>query len=117
MQHAVTRHMMGLSTHVLDIAAGRPAEGVTVRLEAFDGGGWRPMGSGQTDADGRITDLLGDQPLERGEYRLTFEVAPYLGPESFYPEVAVVFRVDDPGEHHHVPLLLGPYGYTTYRGS
>jgi 5-hydroxyisourate hydrolase len=108
---------MTLSTHILDIAAGHPAGGITVRLEAFDGDGWRPIGSARTDGDGRITDLLGDQTLERGEYRLTFEVGPYLGPDSFYPEVAVVFRVDDPGEHHHVPLLLGPYGYTTYRGS
>jgi len=108
---------MTLSTHILDIAAGRPGKGIVVRVEAFGGDGWRPVGAGTTDEDGRITDLLGKESLVRGEYRLTFDVGPYLGPEAFYPEVVIVFRVDDPSEHHHVPLLLGPYGYTTYRGS
>jgi len=108
---------MSLSTHVLDIAAGRPAAGIEVRLEAFDGGGWRPVTGAVTDADGRVGDLLGDETLARGEYRLIFEVEPYLGDDAFYPEVTIVFRVADAGEHHHVPLLLGPFGYTTYRGS
>lgn len=108
---------MSLSTHVLDIAEGRPASGIVVRVEAFEGDGWRPLGMGTTDGDGRIADLLGDESLRRGEYRLTFEVGPYLGPDAFYPEVAILFRVEEPSEHHHVPLLLGPYGYTTYRGS
>lgn len=108
---------MSLSTHVLDTGRGRPASGVSVRLEAFDGNGWRPMTSTTTDTDGRIGDLLGEETLVRGEYRLTFEVGPYLGDDAFYPEIAVVFRVDSPDEHHHIPLLLSPFGYSTYRGS
>ena len=106
-----------LSTHILDIAAGRPAAGVTVRVAAFEGDGWRPIGTGVTDDDGRIADLLDGDTLARGEYRLIFEVESYLGDEAFYPEVVIVFRVAEPGEHHHVPLLLGPFGYTTSRGS
>jgi 5-hydroxyisourate hydrolase len=109
--------MSHLSTHVLDTAAGRPAAGIVVRLEAFDGDGWHPVASATTDTDGRVTDLLHDAPLRRGEYRLTFEVGAYLGPEAFYPEAVVVFRVGDPEDRYHIPLLLSPYGYTTYRGS
>lgn len=96
---------MSLSTHVLDAAAGRPAAGVAVRLERRDG---TLLASGTTDADGRITGW--DSP--EGVHRLVFEVD-----TPFYPEVVVTFRVTDPGEHHHVPLLLSPYAYSTYRGS
>jgi 5-hydroxyisourate hydrolase len=108
---------MTLSTHVLDTSSGRPAAGVVVRVEAFTGDGWRPVATGTTDEHGRIGDMLGSEVLERGEYRLTFEVGGYLGPDAFYPEVAVVVRVAAPDEHHHIPLLLSPFGYTTYRGS
>jgi 5-hydroxyisourate hydrolase len=108
---------MTLSTHVLDTSSGRPAGGVVVRVEAFTGDGWRPVTTGTTDVDGRIGDLLGEETLVRGEYRLTFEVGAYLGDDAFYPEIAVVFRVDSPDEHHHIPLLLSPFGYSTYRGS
>jgi 5-hydroxyisourate hydrolase len=108
---------MTLSTHILDTSSGRPAGGVSVRLEAFDGNGWRSVSSATTDVDGRIGDLLGEETLVRGEYRLTFEVGAYLGDDAFYPEIAVVFRVDSPDEHHHIPLLLSPFGYSTYRGS
>jgi len=108
---------MTLSTHILDTASGRPASGVVVRVEAFTGDGWRPLASGTTDDNGRITELLGPEALARGEYRLTFEVGEYLGPDAFYPEVTIVFRVQDPEEHHHIPLLLNPFGFSTYRGS
>ena len=111
---------MSVTTHVLDTTSGRPASGVGVRLEARDGEGWRELGSGRTDADGRLRDLLGDGRLDPGVFRLTFATGPYFqarGVESFHPEVAVVFRIEDPAEHHHVPLLVSPFGYTTYRGS
>jgi 5-hydroxyisourate hydrolase len=78
---------------------------------------WVTVGRGVTDADGRVADLLGDEPLEAAVYRITFATGSHLGTDAFYPEVVVTFRVSEPGERHHVPLLLGPYGYTTYRGS
>lgn len=111
---------MSVTTHVLDTSSGRPASGVGVRLEMRDGEGWRELGSGRTDADGRARDLLGDGRLKPGVFRLTFATGDYFrarGVESFHPEVAVVFRVENPTEHHHVPVLLSPFGYTTYRGS
>lgn len=110
-----------ITTHVLDTARGRPAEGVDVELEIAEGDGWRFLAGRRTDADGRILDLLPAPPgLEPGTYRLTFAVGAYeegLGGEAFYPFVPVVFRVVDPGQHYHVPLLLSPFGYSTYRGS
>jgi 5-hydroxyisourate hydrolase len=102
---------MSLSTHVLDAARGRPARGVPVRLERRDGGGWARVAEGRTDDDGRVRDL---PPPEKGTYRLVFDTA---GHSDFYPEVTVAFNVTDPGEHYHVPLLLSPYAYSTYRGS
>jgi 5-hydroxyisourate hydrolase len=102
---------MSLSTHVLDAARGRPARGVPVRLERRDGDGWRHVAEGRTDDDGRVRDL---PPPEEGIYRLIFDTADY---SDFYPEVTVAFTVTDPGEHYHVPLLLSPYAYSTYRGS
>ncbi|HEX6197380.1 MAG TPA: hydroxyisourate hydrolase [Jiangellaceae bacterium] len=104
--------MSTVTTHVLDTSRGRPAAGVPVALEDADGNG---IGSGATDADGRINDL-GPDDLPSGTYRLLFGTAAYLGDDTFYPEVTVTFRVTA-GEHHHVPLLLSRYGYTTYRGS
>jgi 5-hydroxyisourate hydrolase len=113
--------MSGITTHVLDIARGRPAAGVPVTLEAKGEGGWRVVGRGATDADGRLRDLApADFVLTAGGYRLTFDVGSYFaaaGVEGFYTEVVVSFVVRDPGSHYHVPLLLSPYGYTTYRGS
>jgi 5-hydroxyisourate hydrolase len=99
-----------LSTHVLDTSKGRPAAGVPVRLETEDG---RTLADGRTDGDGRIKGW----DLEEGVHRLVFGTGDYLGPEAFYPQVVVAFRVTDPAEHHHVPLLLSPFGYSTYRGS
>ena len=121
--------MSTISTHVLDTALGRPAAGVPVALERVrdaDGGaasGTRPsaLGSGATDADGRLRDLLPPgATLGEGTYRLTFAVGDYLERTwgyAFYPEITVLFRVGGHDEHYHVPLLLSPYGYATYRGS
>lgn len=110
-----------ITTHVLDTARGRPAAGVDVELEIAEGDGWRFLAIGRTDGDGRVGDLLPASPgLEPGTYRLTFAVGAYeaaLGGEAFYPRVPVVFRVVDPLQHYHVPLLLSPFGYSTYRGS
>ncbi|SDU85451.1 hydroxyisourate hydrolase [Jiangella alkaliphila] len=100
--------MSTLSTHVLDTAAGRPASGIRVTLETRAGD---PLGEGVTDADGRVA-ALGPDRLDAGDYVLRFDTA-----GSFYPEVVIVFTVADAEQHYHVPLLLSPYGYTTYRGS
>ena len=113
--------MSGITTHVLDIARGRPAAGVPVTLETKGEGGWAVVGRGSTDADGRLRDLApAEFVLSEGAYRLTFDAGAYLsaaGIEGFYTEVVVSFVVRDASAHHHVPLLLSPYGYTTYRGS
>ena len=110
-----------ITTHVLDTARGRPAAGVPVTLEAKTEGGWSVVGRGATDADGRLRDLAPtDFVLTEGEYRLTFDARAYFeasGVEGFYTEVVVTFVVRDPAAHYHVPLLLSPYGYSTYRGS
>ena len=114
--------MSAITTHVLDTARGRPAEGVPVALEVqTDEGGWRTLGRGKTDADGRLRDLLSqEQKLSQGVYRLTFDTAAYfdsLGLAGFYPEAVITFFVADASQHYHVPLLLSPFGYSTYRGS
>jgi 5-hydroxyisourate hydrolase len=105
-----------VTTHVLDTALGRPAAGVPVRLEDEFG---RVVATSATDADGRARDL-GPGRLEAGVYRLVFDTSAYFGhsgQNGFYPEVRIVFTLADPEQHHHVPLLLSPYGYSTYRGS
>lgn len=113
--------MSKLSTHVLDTALGRPADDLTVRLERLDdAGGARLLSSQQTGPDGRIADLLAARALEVATYRLTFETGPYFtrtARATLYPRVEIVFAVSAPAEHHHVPLLLSPFGYATYRGS
>lgn len=113
--------MSGITTHVLDTARGRPAHGVPVILELQTEGTWRELGRAATDADGRVRQLLpAGKPLAAGIYRLTFLTRSYfdaLGIEGFYPEAAIVFTVRDPDQHYHVPLLLSPFGYSTYRGS
>jgi 5-hydroxyisourate hydrolase len=109
-----------ITTHVLDTARGRPAAGVPVVLERATADAWELLGTGATDTDGRLRDLVpAGAALEDGRYRLTFDTAAYFrtaGETGFYPEVSVVFTVAG-GEHHHVPLLLSPFGYSTYRGS
>jgi 5-hydroxyisourate hydrolase len=108
---------MSLSTHVLDATTGSPASGVAVRVESSHDGAWQPAGSGVTDDDGRIRDL-GTPGV--GVHRLVFDTAGYFeraNLRGFYPEVAITFEVVDAAAHHHVPLLLSPFAYSTYRGS
>ncbi|HYW13103.1 MAG TPA: hydroxyisourate hydrolase [Longimicrobium sp.] len=109
--------MSSITTHVLDTSRGRPAAGVPVRLEHAG----TVIGSGATDADGRLRDLLpSDAPLAAGVYRLVFDTGAYFGAagtEAFYPQVTIDFQVRDGAQHYHVPLLLSPFGYSTYRGS
>lgn len=109
-----------LTTHVLDTATGRPAVGVPVALDRLVNGVFLPVAAGRTNDDGRLPGLLPEGALEAGVWRLTFDTAAYFaasGTRGFYPEVRVVFDVTAPEQHHHVPLLLAPYGYSTYRGS
>jgi len=112
---------MTVSTHVLDTAHGRPAAGVPVILSAEGPGGWKELGRGTTDADGRVAALLtAGAPAPRGTtLRLRFELAAYFaaqGTPVFYPYVEIVFAPQNDA-HHHIPLLISPFGYSTYRGS
>jgi len=114
--------MSGISTHVLDTARGRPASGLAVTLESQGGDGhWAVVGKGVTDTDGRVKQLLpAGAELHPGLYRLTFATQSYFvaqEEEGFYPQVTVTFEVRDPTQNYHVPLLLSPFGYSTYRGS
>ena len=114
--------MSGITTHVLDVSIGKPAAGVGVRLDRQRSDGqWEPIGSQKTDDDGRARDLFPDgEPLAPALYRLTFDVGQYFTAnqvEAFYPEVTIAFVVRDASQHYHVPLLLSPFGYSTYRGS
>lgn len=113
--------MSTISTHVLDTASGRPASGVAVTLQRADGAGWVELASGVTDADGRITSLLAPgASLGAGRHRLVFGTGAWFTARrmaAFFPEVTVDFVVSEADAHYHVPLLLSPYGYTTYRGS
>jgi 5-hydroxyisourate hydrolase len=111
-----------ITTHVLDTAKGRAAGGVRILLEMRgDNDEWQSISRGLTDADGRLRTLLPEgQPLTAGVYRLTFDIADYfesLGTSSFYPEVAVTFETLPGEKHYHVPLLISPFGYSTYRGT
>ena len=108
-----------VTTHILDTSVGRPAPDVAVALEARQGDEWVAIGSGSTDADGRVKEL-GPERLESGAYRLRFDTAAYfagIDTDTFFPEVVLTFGVFEPDERHHVPLLLAPFGYSTYRGS
>jgi 5-hydroxyisourate hydrolase len=114
--------MSAITTHILDTSRGHPASGVPVALEVQSGEhGWALIGKGETDADGRVRDLVPQgHVLAVGIYRLTFDTGSYFASqkiEGFYPEVTIIFFVRDAAEHYHVPLLLNPYGYSTYRGS
>ena len=108
-----------ITTHVLDTALGRPAAGVPLLLSKFGHGGWTEIGRGKTDADGRCRDLTQEGKLKKGVYRLTFVVASYFKKTNrtgFYPSISIDFAVRD-ARHHHVPLLISPWGYSTSRGS
>ena len=110
-----------ITSHVLDTSRGKPAAGVKIFLEYENGGTWQKIGEGATNQDGRIEDLLKDgEILRKGSYRLRFSADVYyqsLGQKTFYPGITITFSVDQPSEHYHVPLLLSPFGYSTYRGS
>ncbi len=113
--------MSPITTHVLDTALGKPAAGIRVTLyQLGDDANAVEIGRGVTNADGRITGLLPENSKISGQYRLEFGTAEYFsatGRESFYPRVEILFEVDPAGGHYHVPLLLSPFGYSTYRGS
>jgi 5-hydroxyisourate hydrolase len=113
---------MSLSTHILDMALGRPAAGVAVSLARLQGQAWTPVAESVTDADGRVKALLPTEELDPEDgatFRLRFATTPYfdaLGQKSLYPYIDIVFDLQDDA-HYHIPLLLTANGYTTYRGS
>ena len=115
--------MATITTHVLDTSKGKPAAGVDVVLERKDGTAFVEVSKGTTDADGRLktlTDAAGAAGVAAGTYRLTFNVGMYFAKndvDSFFPEAAITFQIVDAAGHFHVPLLLAPYGFSTYRGS
>jgi 5-hydroxyisourate hydrolase len=113
--------MKRISTHVLDVSRGKPASDVPVRLERREApGNWRPLHSARTDQDGRCGQLLSEDDLSPGLYRLVFDTAIYFGAQNIdglYPVVEVTFQVRDGESQFHIPLLLSANGYTTYRGS
>jgi 5-hydroxyisourate hydrolase len=113
--------MSHITTHVLDISLGRPAANVSVILEMRSGrGDWVEAARGTTDADGRLREWAAAKTLPAGIYRLTFDTRAYFAGRkvaSFYPQVVIMFEVQDAQEHYHIPLLLSPFGYSTYRGS
>ena len=113
--------MSQITTHILDVSTGRPAAGVEVGLQVEGGDGqWNVIGRGLTDDDGRQKELMNEADLQSGNYRLTFAVGGYFKRSQrpcFYENVEITFKVEDASEHYHVPLLLSPFGYSTYRGS
>ena len=113
--------MSAITTHILDISSGVPARGVAVILERQTEMNWEIIGQSKTDDDGRARDLLApDEEFSAGNYRLTFDVESYFQTrqiEGFYAQVTIAFVVRDAAQHYHVPLLLSPFGYSTYRGS
>jgi 5-hydroxyisourate hydrolase len=112
--------MSAITTHVLDTSRGRPAADLKVELHKKSGEDWRSVGIAVTDENGRCSALLGDAPLAAGTYRLTFHAGSYFKSqhvESFYSDIPIIFEVRDARTHHHVPLLLSPFGYSTYRGN
>ena len=112
--------MSQITTHILDTSIGKPAQGVSITLEQKVASDWNKLAAGITNNDGRIGNLLPDDKIvEPGIYRMIFDTKSYFKTQnlkSFYPSVTIEFEVFD-GSHYHVPLLLNPYGYSTYRGS
>lgn len=116
--------MTQITSHVLDTSVGKPAEGILITLHQQSGDNWQVLGSEKTNADGRVGSFLDDAasatPLPSGIYKLTFSLSDYYkksNTKTFYPHVDVVFEIGGDGQHYHVPLLLNPFGYSTYRGS
>ena len=112
--------MSQVTTHILDTTLGKPAKGVTIILYKEENDRWKEIARGVTNQDGRIADLLStDVILSQGIYKLKFETKPYferLSVSTFYPFIEIIFTIAS-AEHHHIPLLLNPFGYSTYRGS
>ena len=112
--------MSGITTHVLDMAKGIPAKGMRLKLQYFSHNEeFEDLNSKMTNEDGRVPDLL-ETPLKKGVYRLIFQTGDYyksLGEKCFYPEATIVFNIENEDQHHHVPLLISGFGYSTYRGS
>ena len=110
-----------ISTHVLNTASGKPAAGVAVVLQYQAGKNWEELGRSLTDLQGRAADLYpAKKPLQMGIYRVVYETGVYFkgqGTKTFFPQVEIIFEVEKTDEHYHVPLLLSPFGYSTYRGS
>lgn len=110
-----------ITTHILDLSSGKPAAGVRVVLATIEDGIRTKVGAGVTDAEGRLRDLVPKaKKLDAGTWELTFETGPYFtarGAQPFHPRIAVMVEITDPAQDYHVPLLISPYGYTTYRGS
>lgn len=112
--------MSAITTHVLDTSLGRPGAGIRVQLHRKSGQDWKLIGESRTDANGRCADLMAEEKAETGTYRLLFFSADYFrqrNTETFYSDIPVIFEVGDSGQHYHVPLLISPFGYSTYRGS
>ena len=108
-----------ITTHVLDLATGKPGRGIAIELERTERGVWHLVGGGVTDDDGRVRTLT-PSGVPEGTYRIRFQVGAYFAAreiEAFFPVVEIQFVVADGGQHYHVPLLLSPYGFSTYRGS
>ena len=109
-----------ITTHVLDTSIGRPGAAIAVELERVDGTTWSLVGGGVTDNDGRLRTLTPEGPVQPGTYRIRFQTAPYFAAQhvqAFFPLVEIQFTVVDGAAHYHVPLLLSPFGFSTYRGS
>lgn len=109
-----------ITTHVLDTSLGSPARGVRVTLLRYKDLEWTELAQSLTDKDGRVTDLFAAESLAAGRYRLVFATREYyqqFATRTFYPEVVIDFEIASPDEHYHIPLLLSPFGYSTYRGS
>ncbi|NHQ92162.1 hydroxyisourate hydrolase [Janthinobacterium lividum] len=110
-----------LSVHILDLQSGQPTAGVTVTLEQKNSEGWQQLGSGVTNAQGRIAAMYPvDAPMQAGDYRIVFKTGEHyarLKQETFFPEIPVQFHVKKTDQHYHIPLLLSPFGFSTYRGN
>ena len=109
-----------ITTHVLDLAAGKPGHGIAVELERTEHNIWHLIGAGVTDADGRVRTLTPSGPVPEGTYRIRFLVGAYFAArqqETFFPLVEIQFTIADGTSHYHVPLLLSPFAFSTYRGS